>query len=94
MAPDREPVSATQPLWLERRHFQDGPRTFAVPAASIRPVRASEEVYVLREHMTLDERRANVARLRAEAASKARHADALEAETEALLARGLLSAAA
>lgn len=57
-------------------------------------VRASEEVYVLREHMTLDERRANVARLRAEAASKARHADALEAETEALLARGLLSAAA
>lgn len=53
--------------------------------------RGGDESYVLREHMTVAERRANVSRLRAEASSKARHADALEAETEALLARGLLS---
>lgn len=56
--------------------------------------RAGDEVYVLRDHLTIEERRENIARLRAEAASKARHADALEAETEGLIARGLLSVAA
>lgn len=43
MAPDREPVSATQLLWLERRHFQDGPRTFAVPQSALRFVVASAD---------------------------------------------------
>jgi hypothetical protein len=56
--------------------------------------RHSSEVYVLRDHLTIAERRENISRLRAEAASKARHADALEAETEGLLARGDLADAA
>lgn len=56
--------------------------------------RSGAEVYVLREHLTLDERRSNIARLRAEAASKMRHADALESETEGLVARGVLGCAA
>ncbi len=50
--------------------------------------RNGDEEYVLREHMTVEERRANSARLRAEAASKNRHADALDAETDALVAAG------
>lgn len=56
--------------------------------------RNGEEVYVLRDHLSLDERRRNIFRLRAEASSKARHADALEAETEGLIARGVLLQAA
>jgi hypothetical protein len=56
--------------------------------------RSGEEVYVLREHLTLAGRRANSARLRAEAASKLQHANALDAETDALVARGYLSDAA
>lgn len=51
----------------------------------------SDEVYVLRSHLTLQERRANVARLRREAEAKMVHADALEAETEMLLHAGQLA---
>lgn len=56
--------------------------------------REGEEVYVLRERLTLAERKANSARLRAESIAKARHADALDAETDALLAHGHFSDAA
>lgn len=44
--------------------------------------------YVLREKLTLAERRRNVATLRAESAAKAAHADSLEAETDELLSSG------
>jgi hypothetical protein len=47
--------------------------------------RNSEEQYVLREKLTLAERRDNSARLRAEASAKLSHADALDAETDALI---------
>jgi hypothetical protein len=57
-------------------------------------IREGEEAYVLRANLTLAERRANSARLRLEAASKARHADALDAETEQLLADGYFKDAA
>lgn len=50
--------------------------------------REHDDAYVLREHLTIDERRKNVARLRAEASAKLAHADALEAETEHLIRTG------
>lgn len=56
--------------------------------------RGGEEVYILREYMTLPERAENISRLRREAASKSRHADALQAETDSLLAMGRLASAA
>lgn len=56
--------------------------------------RDSEEVYVLRERLTLAEREANSARLRAEGIAKIRHADALDAETHALMASGHFDSAA
>lgn len=56
--------------------------------------RRGDEVYVLREYMTLDERIANISRLENEGRAKLRHADALRSETEALIARGILQQAA
>jgi hypothetical protein len=53
-------------------------------------LRDEKEVYVLREHLTLAERKANIARLRSEATSKLAHARALESETEELIKLGLL----
>jgi hypothetical protein len=47
--------------------------------------RQGEDTYVLRQSLTLDERRENIARLRREAGAKSAHADALEAETEQLM---------
>jgi hypothetical protein len=44
-------------------------------------IRDGEVVYVLREYLTLEERRENSERLRKEAAAKAAHADAIQAET-------------
>ena len=49
-----------------------------------RPVPDQEPVYVLREHLTEDDRWFNIARLRQSAAALLRHADALQAETEQL----------
>jgi len=54
--------------------------------------RGGEEMYVLREHLTLREREDNISRLRKEAASKARHADALQFETNNLITLGKLAA--
>ena len=53
--------------------------------------RGGEKVYVLRQHLTLAERRANVNRLRSEATAKLQHAKALEAETNDLIQRGVLT---
>lgn len=50
----------------------------------------TEDGYTLREYLTLQERRAIIARLKAEAIAKNTHAIALEAETEDLLRRGIL----
>lgn len=50
--------------------------------------RNGQDMYVLREHLTLDERRHNIARLRSVVEAVSRHADALQSETDALLARG------
>lgn len=55
-----------------------------------------EQVYVLRSHLTIEERQKNIARLRREAAAKSgqeaaaksAHADALEKETELLIRAG------
>ena len=52
--------------------------------------REKEEVYVLREHLTVKERRQNSARLRGEANAKIAHADALDAETDAMVRSGKL----
>lgn len=57
-------------------------------------LRNDEEVYVLREAMTLQERRAVAARLRSEGKSKMEHARALDAETNALVQAGVLAEAA
>lgn len=56
--------------------------------------REGEDVRVLREHLTLAERRHCAYVLRAEATSKNMHADALDAETDSLIRRGLLSESA
>jgi hypothetical protein len=50
-----------------------------------------EEVYVLRENLTLKERLRNIDRLRREAEAKMVHADALQAETDFLVRAGKLS---
>jgi phage gp16-like protein len=50
--------------------------------------RGPEIIYVAREDLTLAERQWNIDRLRKESAAKAKHADALQAETDALVARG------
>ncbi len=42
----------------------------------------SESVYVLRSHLTIEERTQNIQRLRREADAKQGHADALQAETD------------
>lgn len=52
--------------------------------------RNDDEVYVLREELTLEERRLNAARLRKEGKAKLLHATALDAETEWLIANGRL----
>lgn len=56
--------------------------------------RNGEEVYVPRHHLTFDERQWNIMRLRREASSKGKHADALQSETDRLVATGALKAAA
>ncbi len=53
--------------------------------------RDGDEVYVLREKLTLDERQAIISRLRKEARAKLAHAEALEAETESLIRSGKLA---
>jgi len=53
-------------------------------------VRQGEEIRVLREHLTVPERRQCAMALRRESASKAAHADALDAETDALIRAGIL----
>lgn len=53
--------------------------------------RGEEDVYVLRSCLTEEERRHNSARLRKESEAKNRHADALDAETDDLLMRGVLA---
>lgn len=53
--------------------------------------RNSEEVYVPRHLLTLDERLVNISRLRKEASAKYRHANALEAETQKLVDAGFFS---
>jgi hypothetical protein len=50
-----------------------------------------EDVYVLREHLTKNERDKNILRLRREAEAKTVHADALQAETDYLIQAGRLS---
>lgn len=50
--------------------------------------RDSDDAYVLRDHLTVAERRDNITRLRREAAAKTQHADALEAETEEMIRSG------
>ena len=50
--------------------------------------RLGEQVYVLREEMTLEERHWKIANLRAESEAKAKHADALQAETDTLVMQG------
>jgi hypothetical protein len=57
-------------------------------------IRNGEEVYVKREHLTLHERKYNIGRLRNEGESKVKHAIALEAETNMLIARGDFGAVA
>jgi hypothetical protein len=52
--------------------------------------RNDDDVYVLRDYLTLRERRWVISRLRSEATTKSAHADALEAETQELIRRGLL----
>ena len=52
--------------------------------------RDGDEAYVLRLHLTIDERRENSARLRSEAKTKLRHANALDAETDDLIRKGVL----
>jgi hypothetical protein len=52
--------------------------------------REGDDAYVLRSHLTIDERRKNITRLRREAEAKTLHADALEAETQHLVATGEL----
>ena len=54
--------------------------------------REGRNPYVLRDHLTLEERHQNIERLRKEANAKLAHADALEAETEELVRRGVLTA--
>lgn len=49
------------------------------------------KTYRLREHMTYAERMANAERLESESVAKAKHARALRAETEMLVAQGKLS---
>lgn len=56
--------------------------------------RGGDEIYVLRDHLTIAERRSNSERLRREGAAKVRHARALDAETEKLIASGILHEAA
>jgi len=56
--------------------------------------RDGEEGYVLRDHLTLAERRTIEVRMSTAAMSLARHVDAFRAETEVLVARGDLSDAA
>lgn len=51
----------------------------------------TEEVYVLREHLTVAERRENSSRLRVEGEAKMAHADALDAETDFLISTGKLA---
>jgi hypothetical protein len=50
--------------------------------------RNGEDVYVLRDHMTLEDRQANIKRLLAESDTKKRHALALEAETNQMRIKG------
>lgn len=50
----------------------------------------SEDVYVLRPYLTVEERWKNINRLNREARSKIAHADALKAETESLVRSGQL----
>jgi hypothetical protein len=50
----------------------------------------ADDVYVLREHLTVEERIRNSARLRREAEAKMVHADALDAETDHLVRTGKL----
>src|SRR5271157_1947316 len=52
--------------------------------------RDGEDVYVVRSMLTLQERRIIIARLELEASAKMRHAQALKAETDELLKRGVL----
>jgi hypothetical protein len=52
----------------------------------------TEEVYVLRAHLTLKERLCNIERPRREAKAKTTHADALQAETDHLIRIGKLPA--
>lgn len=54
--------------------------------------RNGEETYVLRECMTIPERRENAARLQREGATKIAHGRALDAETDMLIADGILAA--
>lgn len=56
--------------------------------------RDGEEIYVMRQHLTVEERLWNVSRLRKEAQTKGRHADALQSETDKLIASGVLRSAA
>lgn len=56
--------------------------------------RDGQFVYVLREHLTLEEREANEAALRSEAEAKLKHADAFRAETEYLRTLGRFDKAA
>jgi hypothetical protein len=52
--------------------------------------RDGDDAYVLRSYLTLDERMRNIERLRREANAKLAHADALQAETDDMVRRGLL----
>lgn len=52
--------------------------------------REEDEVYVLRERLSYEERLIIIAKLRAEANAKLKHAEALEAETERLIRAGKL----
>jgi hypothetical protein len=56
--------------------------------------RDGEEVFVLREHLTFEERRQVEDRLRRKAQLDFLHAEALDRETDAMIARGELSGGA
>lgn len=50
--------------------------------------RDGDEIYIPRMDMTLADRQETITRLRSESASKGKHADALQAETDTLMAHG------
>lgn len=79
----RKASSVDEPLDAPQGALFDGQLQRRYPA-----LRGGRETYVLREHLSLAERRENSARLMREGESKIRHARALDAETDEMESRG------